>query len=69
MKIWNTRTAVVLVAVSAIGLFSTLQVSALESSGVGALPANPRPDAPRSKSIFVHVAAQERQAERCSKCR
>lgn len=58
MKIWNTRTAVVLVAVSAIGLFSTLQVSALESSGVGALPANPRPDAPRSKSIFVHVAAQ-----------
>ncbi|HEX6258440.1 MAG TPA: LysM peptidoglycan-binding domain-containing protein [Candidatus Saccharimonadales bacterium] len=34
--------------------FSPTTVSALESFGIGALPANPRADNPRTKSIFVY---------------
>ncbi len=44
--------ATILVAVIA----SSLSTAAIESQGIGAVPANPNPSNPRSKSIFVYTA-------------
>lgn len=37
-----------------VSIAAALPVQAIESFGIGALPANPRPDNPRTKSIFVY---------------
>lgn len=49
------RRAVSLAIVSVLGVaLSTTAVLAVENAGIGGKPANPRPDNPRSQSIFVY---------------
>lgn len=44
-----------LLSVLALGIAFSSTASAIESSGVGILPANPRADTPRSSSIFIYT--------------
>lgn len=52
----QVRKFIVLLAVitTVFTLAHSSNLLAIESSGIGAVPANPRPDNPRSKSIFVY---------------
>ncbi len=49
--------AAILAAITAGLLLTTSSAQAIESYGIGAVPANPNPDNPRTKSIFVYEAA------------
>lgn len=48
------RHIVALVVIGTAVFFGTQPVRAVESFGIGAIPANPQPDNPRTKSIFVY---------------
>lgn len=48
------KSAGVAVTATVYMLFATLRVGAIENSGVGGRPANPREDNPRTSSIFIH---------------
>lgn len=43
-----------LIAATLVAVIGVAPAAAIESFGVGALPVNPKPDNPRTKSIFVH---------------
>jgi len=55
----QTKRSIFIIGIITLGGFATLaapSVSAVESSGIGAIPANPQPNNPRTKSIFVYEA-------------
>lgn len=53
------KRSILIIGIITLGGFATLaspSVSAVESGGIGAIPANPQPNNPRTKSIFVYEA-------------
>lgn len=55
----QTKRSILVIAIVAIGGFVAVwssPVHAVETGGIGAIPANPQPNNPRTKSIFVYEA-------------